>query len=95
MGGTWWHNTYPGCRVDSPNHIYSYSFEPADWPQHFSQRQVLQRYFAHCADKYGLRQHIRFDTEVSEAVWDDEHSRLAGRRARARTARRRRSRRTP
>jgi 4-hydroxyacetophenone monooxygenase len=30
VGGTWWHNTYPGCRVDSPNHIYSYSFEPTD-----------------------------------------------------------------
>jgi len=71
VGGTWWHNTYPGCRVDSPNHIYSYTFEPADWPQHFSQRQVLQRYFAHCADKYGVRPHVRFETEVSEAVWDD------------------------
>jgi 4-hydroxyacetophenone monooxygenase len=75
VGGTWWHNTYPGCRVDSPNHIYSYSFEPADWPQHFSQRSVLQRYFAHCADKYGVRPHIRFDSEVTEAAWDDERAR--------------------
>lgn len=33
VGGTWYQNTYPGCRVDSPNHIYSYSFRPADWPQ--------------------------------------------------------------
>ena len=35
---------------------------------------MLQRYFAHCADKYGQCPHIRFDTEVSEAAWDDERS---------------------
>jgi 4-hydroxyacetophenone monooxygenase len=74
VGGTWWQNTYPGCRVDSPNHIYSYSFEPADWPQHFSPQRVLQHYFAHCADKYRLRPHIRFDTEVREVVFDDASS---------------------
>ena len=27
VGGTWYDNTYPGCRVDNPNHLYSYSFE--------------------------------------------------------------------
>ena len=32
VGGTWYQNQYPGCRVDSPNHTYSYSFEPQDWP---------------------------------------------------------------
>ena len=25
VGGTWYQNTYPGCRVDSPNHTYSYT----------------------------------------------------------------------
>src|SRR3954451_10049536 len=24
VGGTWWENTYPGCRVDNPNHNYSF-----------------------------------------------------------------------
>src|SRR5947209_771497 len=42
VGGTWLENTYPGCRVDSSNHIYSYSFEPNhNWPQHFSTQPVL------------------------------------------------------
>ncbi|WP_372786993.1 NAD(P)-binding protein, partial [Phenylobacterium sp.] len=37
VGGTWLVNTYPGCRVDNANHMYSYSFEPNHaWPQHFS-----------------------------------------------------------
>src|SRR3546814_3398687 len=36
VGGTWLVNTYPGCRVDNSNHMYSYSFEPNHaWPQHF------------------------------------------------------------
>ncbi|MEE4146542.1 MAG: NAD(P)-binding protein, partial [Halieaceae bacterium] len=28
MSGTWYENTYPGCQVDSANHLYSYIFEP-------------------------------------------------------------------
>ncbi len=71
VGGTWLENTYPGCRVDSANHVYSYSFQPRDWPQHFSRQAVLQSYFADCADEYGLREHIRFATEVTEARFDE------------------------
>ncbi|MGH9302535.1 MAG: FAD-dependent oxidoreductase, partial [Acidimicrobiales bacterium] len=33
VGGTWLENTYPGCRVDVANHLYSYSFaQTGDWP---------------------------------------------------------------
>jgi 4-hydroxyacetophenone monooxygenase len=71
VGGTWFENTYPGCRVDSPNHIYSYSFEPADWPQHFSQQKVLRGYFSRCAEKYQLRDAIRFETEVEHLEYDE------------------------
>lgn len=70
VGGTWFENTYPGCRVDSANHTYSYSFRPQDWPQHYSQQEVLRQYFADTANEFGLRQHIRFDTEVVEARFD-------------------------
>jgi 4-hydroxyacetophenone monooxygenase len=32
-GGTWWQNSYPGCRVDTPSLLYSYSFAPdLGWP---------------------------------------------------------------
>ena len=51
VGGTWLENTYPGCRVDNPNHNYSYSFaQRHDWPFHFSTQDVLLDYFRHCAD---------------------------------------------
>ena len=71
-GGTWLENTYPGCRVDNPNHMYSYSFEPShDFPQYYSTQPVLLKYFHGVADKYELRRHIRFHTEVEGAVFDE------------------------
>ena len=72
VGGTWLENSYPGCRVDVANHFYSYSFEPNhDWPEFFSLRPQLRQYFDDCADRYAVRRHIRFATEVVAARWDD------------------------
>ncbi len=72
VGGTWLENTYPGCRVDVPNHMYSYSFEPEhDWPQFYSTQPRLLEYFRGVADRHALRAHICFETSVEEAIWDD------------------------
>src|SRR5205823_5834691 len=72
VGGTWFENQYPGCRVDNPNHNYSYSFaQRHDWPFHFSTQDVLLDYFRSCADVFGVREHIRFGTEVVSATWSD------------------------
>jgi len=72
VGGTWFENQYPDCRVDNPSHLYSYSFEPNhEWPNHFSPQPVLLAYFKKVADKHGLRAHIRFETQVEAAAWDD------------------------
>jgi 4-hydroxyacetophenone monooxygenase len=76
VGGTWFENSYPGCRVDNPNHNYSYSFaQRHDWPLHFSTQDVLLDYFRRCADAFGLRDHIRFGTEVVSAAWSDDDGR--------------------
>ena len=73
VGGTWFENTYPGCRVDVPNHLYSYTFaQRPDWPEHFSTQEVLLDYFRACADELGLRSSIRFGTEVTAMTWSDE-----------------------
>jgi 4-hydroxyacetophenone monooxygenase len=75
VGGTWLENIYPGCRVDNPNHMYSYSFEPNhDFPQFYSTQDVLLAYFRNVADKHDLRAHIRFSTSVEEAVFDEAAS---------------------
>lgn len=73
FGGTWLENTYPGCRVDNPNHNYSYSFaQRHDWPFFYSTQDVLLGYFRECAERFGLRSAVRFRTEVRSAAWSDE-----------------------
>ncbi len=73
VGGTWLENSYPGCRVDVPNHYYSYSFaQRADWPLYYSPQSELHRYFRQCVDEFGIRPNIRFNTEVTSVEYDDE-----------------------
>jgi 4-hydroxyacetophenone monooxygenase len=72
VGGTWFENSYPGCRVDVANLFYSYSFaQKADWPEHFSSQEVLLDYFRGVADACGLRPLIRFRTEVTAVELDE------------------------
>ncbi|MFN3217323.1 MAG: flavin-containing monooxygenase [Acidimicrobiales bacterium] len=75
LGGTWFENTYPGCRVDVSNHVYCYSFmQKPDWPEFHSSQGVLLEYFNDCADEWGVRDAVRFSTEVTSCVWDDDAS---------------------
>tara|TARA_R110000823_G_scaffold132777_5_gene261234 strand:+ start:35346 stop:37283 length:1938 start_codon:yes stop_codon:yes gene_type:complete len=72
VGGTWFENRYPGVRVDVGNHLYCYSFEPAHhWTQYFSRQKELQRYFEDVVDHHALREHFRFETEVTRCEYDD------------------------
>src|SRR3954470_12226526 len=72
VGGTWLENTYPGCRVDVPNHFYSYSFaQRDDWPFFYSPQPELHAYFRHCVDEFGIRDHIVVNTEGSSVVYDE------------------------
>jgi 4-hydroxyacetophenone monooxygenase len=74
VGGTWFENRYPGCRVDVPNHLYSYSFaQRRHWPQRFSTQEVLLDYFRACADDLAVRPDIRFGTEVVACRLSGEH----------------------
>jgi cation diffusion facilitator CzcD-associated flavoprotein CzcO len=72
LGGTWRDNTYPGLVCDIPSRYYSYSFEPnPDWSRLLSPGDEIWRYLERVADKYGIRSHIRFDTEVDAARYED------------------------
>jgi len=72
VGGTWLTNRYPGIGVDTPSHFYSFSFEiNPDWPEYYSNGQVVWDYLRRCADHYGLREHTTFDTEVTGAHYDE------------------------
>jgi 4-hydroxyacetophenone monooxygenase len=73
IGGTWYDNTYPGARVDNQNHMYSYSFaQKPDWPYFYSTGKVLYDYFDECTDQFGIRDRIRFNTEVLSADWKED-----------------------
>jgi 4-hydroxyacetophenone monooxygenase len=75
VGGTWLENSYPGCRVDVPNHLYSYSFaQSPHWPQFNSTQPVLLDYFRSCVAGFDLEGAISYRHEVEEAVWDEEKS---------------------
>ena len=64
---------YPGARVDVANHFYCYSFEPSnEWSHFFAEQPELQNYFTTVMDKHGLDDHVRWQTEVIAAEWDDE-----------------------
>jgi cation diffusion facilitator CzcD-associated flavoprotein CzcO len=72
LGGTWHVNRYPGLAVDIASVTYSYSFEPNPWWSHWYARgPELKKYAEHVADRYDLRRHMRFDTAVEGATWDD------------------------
>ncbi|MET9396820.1 NAD(P)/FAD-dependent oxidoreductase [Kitasatospora sp. NPDC002965] len=75
VGGTWRDNSYPGCACDVPSHLYSFSFAPnAEWPRSFSGQPDIRAYLEKVTDVFGLRPHLRFGTEVTEARWDDERT---------------------
>lgn len=72
VGGTWRDNTYPGAACDIPSHLYSFSFEPkADWSRTYPLQEEIHAYLRHCIDKYDLRRHIRFDSVVEGAAFDE------------------------
>jgi cation diffusion facilitator CzcD-associated flavoprotein CzcO len=73
IGGTWRDNTYPGCRCDVPSHLYSFSFAPnPNWSSTFSPQPEILDYLRGVAERFGVMAHVRFNTELESAEWDDD-----------------------
>jgi cation diffusion facilitator CzcD-associated flavoprotein CzcO len=73
LGGVWRENTYPGAGCDIPSPLYSFSYEPrTTWPRRFSQQSDIHQYMKDTARKYGVTEHIRFNTEVTTADFDEK-----------------------
>ncbi|MFO7552498.1 MAG: NAD(P)/FAD-dependent oxidoreductase [Haliea sp.] len=71
LGGVWHENNYPGAACDVPSHLYSFSFAPYDWSRYFAASEEIQRYLEHVADLFDIRRHIRFNTEVLAANYNE------------------------
>lgn len=74
-GGNWLDNRYPGGGVDTPSHLYSYSFAPNDWGYHFELREALEEYFSKSFDLVGARRNTRFRTSAVRAEYDEATAR--------------------
>jgi 4-hydroxyacetophenone monooxygenase len=73
IGGTWLENTYPGVGVDTPSHLYSFTFAMnAEWSRYFAKGGEVYRYLRQLADDNDLREHIRFGVEVDRAEWHED-----------------------
>jgi cation diffusion facilitator CzcD-associated flavoprotein CzcO len=71
-GGTWWDNTYPGAECDIPIVFYAYSFKSYDFRRTHATQAEIQAYIQAVIDEYGIGPHLRFNTRIVEAVWDDQ-----------------------
>jgi cation diffusion facilitator CzcD-associated flavoprotein CzcO len=77
VGGVWYWNRYPGARCDCESYYYSYSFSKElqqewDWSLHYSEQPEILNYLNHVADRFHLRDNIRFDTAVTSCTFDEK-----------------------
>jgi 4-hydroxyacetophenone monooxygenase len=79
VGGTWRDNRYPAAAVDTPSHLYSFSFAPHDWDRYFASRAQIHRYLQDVAEGFNILDNVRFNSAVTLArfnnttqLWDVE-----------------------
>lgn len=73
IGGTWHENHYPGCACDVQSALYSFSFEQnPNWSRMYARQEEIKAYLKHCAEKYGLMDHIQLNTHVAGARFDEK-----------------------
>jgi 4-hydroxyacetophenone monooxygenase len=75
LGGTWRDNRYPAAAVDTPSHLYSFSFAPSDWERYFATRAQIQAYLLQVAERLHVLENIRFKTTVTSARFNAAHQR--------------------
>ena len=76
IGGTWRANTYPGAACDVPSQLYSFSFAPnPDWSMSFSPQSEIEAYLGRVAEASGTLDRFAFDTELTDARWDEADQR--------------------
>lgn len=73
-GGVWHSHHYPGCGVDTPGHLYSYTFAGGDWSKFFPLQEEIDNYFNRVAREFGVEDSVRYRTECIEARYNEETS---------------------
>lgn len=76
VGGTWYWNRYPGCRLDTESYTYGYfclkGITPEwNWSEQFAGQPELLKYANYAADKMDVRKDFQFNTAVIKAAYDE------------------------
>lgn len=75
VGGTWLINDYPDARVDIASHHYQLTLtRNYPWKHWYATQGELLDYLRTVADDFDLRRHIRFDTELTDARWNEANA---------------------
>ncbi|OQV06190.1 hypothetical protein CLAIMM_10801 [Cladophialophora immunda] len=79
VGGNWYWNRYPGCRVDSESYTYALTFSPEilkewNWSEHFASQPEIHKYIRFVADKYNIRPYIQFSSPVVSAHFNEQNN---------------------
>lgn len=77
VGGTWYWNRYPGCRLDTESYAYGYFalngiIPDWTWSENFAGQPEMLRYVNAAADAMDVRKHFRFRTKVTSAHFQDD-----------------------
>ncbi len=80
LGGTWYWNRYPGCRLDTESYAYGYFamrgiLPDWKWSEYFAGQPELLRYVRSAAEKMNVRQAYRFNTRVVSAHYEEANNR--------------------
>ncbi|MBW8827146.1 MAG: NAD(P)/FAD-dependent oxidoreductase [Acidobacteria bacterium] len=80
VGGVWYHNRYPGARVDLDSIDYCYYFSPEiwqkwRWTERYASQPELLEYLNFVADHHDVKRHFHFNSRVTGAQWDSSEAR--------------------
>jgi cation diffusion facilitator CzcD-associated flavoprotein CzcO len=76
VGGTWYWNRYPGCRLDSESYTYQYIFDEqllseTRWNELFAAQPDLETYVNRFAEHFDLLRDVELNTRVASMEYDD------------------------
>ena len=76
FGGVWWHNRYPGARVDASMPFYEFPdpelWQEWNWTEEYPSQAEILKYFEFVDRKWDLSRDITFGAKVTDATFDPE-----------------------
>ncbi len=92
VGGVWFHNRYPGARVDIDSVVYCYHisneiYRGWKWKERYAAQPELLEYINYVADTLDLKKHILFNTWMTAGEWQPAEKRYVIKTSTGRTIR--------